>query len=86
MEINGFDITPQNGDAGINIPISISVTSDNEDLDRSIKIVATCGDKEALLSLTQLGKREEYITTENATYLTSDGEIYGVIKEEYYES
>lgn len=84
MEINGFDISPQSGDAGTNIPISISVISDNEGLDKIVEVVATCGNSEALLTLTQLGMREEYITTENATYLTSDGEIYGVIKEEYY--
>lgn len=86
MEINGFDITPQSGDAGTNIPISISVTSDNEGLDKTVEVVATCGNSEALLTLTQSGIREEYITTENEIYLTSDGEIYGVIKEEYYES
>lgn len=86
MIINGFDITPQSGDAGTNIPISISVTSDNEGLDKTVEVVAICGNNEALLTLTQLGIREEYITTENATYLTSDEEIYGVIKEEYYGS
>lgn len=81
MEINGFNITPQNGDAGTNIPISISVTSDNEGLDRTVNVTATCGDKEAILALTHLGKREEYITSDGNVYYTSDGEIYGVLKE-----
>lgn len=81
MEINGFDITPQNGNAGTDIPISISVTSDNEGLDRIVNVSAICGDKEAILSLTHLGKREEYITSDGNVYYTSDNEIYGVLKE-----
>lgn len=81
MEINGFNIEPQNGSAGTDIPISISISAINEGLDKSIDINAVCGDKASALKIIHEGLREKYITTDAEVYMTSDGEIYGCLKQ-----
>lgn len=80
MQINTFNIEPQSGSAGTDIPISISITAINEELDTSIELDAVCGDKTSSLVLKHEGMREEYITEDGEVYETADGEIYGVLK------
>lgn len=79
MEIHGFNITPQNGDAGTDIPISISVTSDNEGLDVAVDVVATCGDKTAILTLEHIGKREIFLA-DDEVFTLADGGTFNVLK------
>lgn len=81
MEIHGFNITPQNGDAGTDIPISISVTSDNEGLDVVVDVVATCGDKTAILTLEHKGKREIFLS-DDGIFTLADGGTFNVLKNE----
>lgn len=81
MEIHGFNITPQNGDAGTDIPISISVTSDNEGLDVAVDVVATCGDKTAILTLEHKGKREIFLS-DDEIFTLADGGTFNVLKNE----
>lgn len=81
MEINGFNITPQSGSAGADIPISISIAAINEGLDKSIEIEGVCGDKQAPLALVHEGMREKYITTDGEVFMTLDEEIYGCLKQ-----
>lgn len=80
MEINGFKIEPQHGKAGVDIPINISVTAANEELDKIIEVDGVCGDEQSTLVLVHKGMREEYITADDEVYMTVDDEIYGVIK------
>ena len=44
MNFNGFEITPQSGEAGAN-KISISVPAVNESIDKVVEIDAINGDK-----------------------------------------
>lgn len=80
MEINGFNITPQSGEAGADIPISISIAAVNEGLDRSIEINGVCGNDMDTLTLIHEGMREKYITADGEVYMTADNEIYGCLK------
>lgn len=80
MEINGFNIAPQSGNAGADIPISISITTINEELDKKINLDAVCGDKTDTLIVIHEGMREEYITADDEVYMTADNEIYGCLK------
>ena len=81
MEINGFNIEPQNGSAGTDIPISTGISAINEGLDRSIEVNAICGNKSSALRITHEGMREKYITTDGEVYMTADNEIYGCLKQ-----
>ena len=80
MEVNGFNIDPQSGNAGVDIPINISISAVNEGLDKTIEFNAVCGDKISSLSITHEGMREEYITEDGYVYKTADNQIYGVLK------
>lgn len=80
MEIHGFNITPQNGDAGTDIPISISVTSDNEGLDIVVDVVATCGDKTDTLTLTHEGKRQPIGLASGGIFRVANGGRFGVLR------
>ena len=79
MNINGFDITPQSGDAGANV-ISISVPAVNESLDKVVEIDAICGDKEARLTLIHEGMREVFRVKEGVFRL-ADGGTFNVLKD-----
>ena len=79
MIVNGFDINPQNGEAGT-YEIGISPTAINEGIDKEIKVDAICGDKADTLTLIHEGMREAYITADGEVYMTADDEIYGVLK------
>lgn len=78
MNINGFDITPQSGDAGANA-VSISVPAVNESLDKVVKIDAICGDKDARLTLIHEGMREVFRVQEGDFRLV-DGGTFNVLK------
>lgn len=80
MEIHGFNITPQNGSAGTDIPISISVTSDNEGLDVVVDVIATCGDKADTLTLTHKGKRQPIGLASGGIFRVANGGRFGVLK------
>ena len=47
MIVNGFDINPQNGEAGT-YEIGISPTAINEGIDKEIQVDAICGIKRIL--------------------------------------
>ena len=63
MEINGFTIEPQSGNAGT-YSISISVSAINEGLDKTIMVSGVCGDKTAPLTINYEGMRELFICTD----------------------
>lgn len=78
MEVNGFNLTPQSGDAGVN-PIDISVTAVNESIDKVVEIDAVCGDKGSRLTLIHEGMREVFRVTEG-DFRLSDGGTFNVLK------
>lgn len=51
MEVNGFIITPQNGEAGADMPIGISVSAVNEGIDKVVELNAICGNASDSLTL-----------------------------------
>lgn len=79
MNFNGFEITPQSGEAGAN-NISISVPAVNESIDKVIEIDGVCGDKTSRLTLVHEGLRQRYISADGKVLCTSDGGRYGVLK------
>lgn len=83
MEVNGFNINPQSGEAGAN-EISISVSAVNEGIDKTIEINAVNGDKIAKMTLVQEGLREEFVTADGKVFMTADGEVFGVLKHVEY--
>lgn len=78
MEVNGFIISPQSGEAGAN-NISISVAAVNESLDKVVEIDAVCGDKEARLTLIHEGMREVFRVKEG-DFRLADGGTFNVLK------
>lgn len=78
MEVNGFIISPQSGEAGAN-NISISVAAVNESLDKVVEIDAVCGDKEARLTLIHEGMREVFRVKEG-DFRLSNGGTFNVLK------
>lgn len=78
MEVNGFIISPQSGEAGAN-NISISVAAVNESLDKVVEIDAVCGDKEARLTLIHEGMREIFRVKEG-DFRLADGGTFNVLK------
>ena len=79
MEVNGFNINPQSGNAGAN-EISISVSAVNEGIDKVVEINAINGDKTAKMTLIHEGLREEFVTSDGEVFMTADGEVFGVLK------
>lgn len=79
MNFNGFEITPQSGEAGAN-KISISVPAVNESIDKVVEIDAINGDKSSRLTLIHEGLRQRYISADGKVLCTSDGGRYGVLK------
>lgn len=82
LEITGFNITPQHGSAGIDMPISISPTYDNEGLDRTVEVIATCGDQTDILTLIHIGKREIFIPSDGV-FILKDDSTFDVLKQIY---
>jgi hypothetical protein len=78
MEVNGFIIEPQNGEAGAN-EISISVAAVNEGIDKTVEVDAISGDKSARLTLIHEGLRQRFITADGE-FILADGGTYNVLK------
>lgn len=79
MIINGFDINPQNGEAGT-YEIGISPTSINEGMDREIQVDAICGDETATLTLVHEGMRQPFGLSDGGVYRVKGGGRYLVLK------
>lgn len=78
MNFNGFEITPQSGDAGAN-EISISVAAVNESIDKVVEIDAISGDKSARLTLIHEGMREVF-SCSDGEFSLADGGTFNVLK------
>ena len=78
MDVNGFIINPQSGEAGAN-NISISIAAVNESIDKVVEIDAVCGDKEARLTLIHEGMREVFRVKEG-DFRLADGGTFNVLK------
>ena len=78
MEVNGFIISPQSGEAGTNA-ISVSIAAANESLDKTVEIDAVCGDKETRLTLIHEGMREIFRVKEG-DFRLADGGTFNVLK------
>lgn len=79
MNINGFEINPQSGNAGEN-KINIGITSINEGIDKSINIIGVCGDKSAPLHLTHEGLRQPIGLSGGGIFRLANGGRFGVLK------
>lgn len=80
MEVNGIIINPQSGEAGTDIPISISVAAVNEGIDKVVEIDAICGDKSDSLTIVHEGLREVF-TGYDEIFITADGGTFNSIKD-----
>lgn len=80
MEVNGFNINPQSGNAGAN-EISISVSAVNEGIDKVVEINAVNGDKTAKMTLIHEGLREVFEPSDGGFFL-ADGGTFNVLKNE----
>lgn len=78
MEVNGFNINPQSGEAGAN-EISISIAAVNEGLDRTVEINAVNGDKTAKMTLIHEGMREVFEPSDGV-FVLADGGTFNVLK------
>lgn len=78
MKVNGFDITPQSGDAGAN-EISISIAAVNEGIDKVVVVDGVCGDKSASLRLIHEGMREVFNASDGGFILADEG-TFNVLK------
>lgn len=79
MNFNGFEITPQSGDAGAN-EISISVAAVNESIDKVVEIDAISGDKSARLTLIHEGMRQPFGLSGGGVFRVKGGGRFGVLK------
>lgn len=78
--MKGFNIDPQQGQAGVKLPVKISVDQFNDDLDKVVKVQAFAGNRLAVLNVIHEGTREVYITADGRDYVAAGGEIYGCLK------
>lgn len=78
MEVNGFNINPQSGNAGAN-EISISVSAVNEGIDKVVEINAVNGDKTAKMTLIHEGLREVFEPSDGL-FVLADGGTFNVLK------
>lgn len=78
MEINGFNIEPIEGEAGVH-DVSFSPTSVNESLDKTVEIDAVVGDKTARVTLLHEGLREVFMAS-NGDFILADGGTFNVLK------
>lgn len=78
MEVNGFNINPQSGEAGAN-EISISIAAVNEGIDKAVEINAVSGDKTAKMTLIHEGMREVFEPSDG-DFMLADGGTFNVLK------
>ena len=79
MIVNGFDINPQNGEAGT-YEIGISPTSINEGIDKEVQVDAICGDKADTLTLIHEGMRQPFGLKGGGVFRIKNGGRFGVLK------
>jgi hypothetical protein len=79
MEVDGFNINPQSGNAGAN-EISISVSAVNEGIDKVVEINAVNGDKTDKMTLIHEGMREVFEPSDGE-FVLADGGTFNVLKE-----
>lgn len=79
MIVNGFDINPQNGEAGT-YEIGISPTAINEGIDKEIKVDAICGDKTDTLTLVHEGMRQPFGLKGGGVFRLANSGRFGVLK------
>lgn len=79
MEINGFIIDPQNGNAGIH-EVGVSITSVNEGIDKEILIDGVCGDKSDTLTIRHEGLRQQFRFNDGRVLRMSNGGRFAVLK------
>lgn len=79
MNINGFEINPQSGNAGDN-EVSIGITSINEGIDKFVNIKGVCGDKSAPLHLVHEGMRQPFGLSSGGVFRIAGGGRFGVLK------
>lgn len=80
MEVNGIIVNPQSGEAGTDIPISISVAAINEGIDKVVEIDAVCGDKIDTLTIIHEGLREPFGLKSGGVFRLKNGGRFGVLK------
>lgn len=78
MEFNGFNIEPQSGSAGTDMPISISIAAVNEGIDKIVEINAVNGDKTDKLTLFHEGMREVFAP--KGGFILKGGGTFNVLK------
>ena len=79
MNFNGFDINPQNGEAGT-YETGICPTAINEGIDKEIQVDAICGDKADTLTLIHEGLRQPYGLKGGGVFRVKGGGRFGVLK------
>lgn len=79
MIVNGFDINPQNGEAGT-YEIGISPTAINEGIDKEIQVDAICGDKADTLTLIHEGMRQPFGLKGGGVFRVKGSGRFGVLK------
>lgn len=79
MDVNGFIINPQSGNAGVH-DIDFSVAAVNEGIDKDIIVEGVCGDKSALLHLIHEGLRQPFGLSGGGVFRIKNGGRYGVLK------
>lgn len=72
----GFNIIPHDGHAGVDIPISINITSINEGLDLVVDVYAICEDKTAILTLNHIGMWEVFAPSDGSFILNGGGTFH----------
>ena len=77
---DNIEIIPKQGDAGIDIPITIRVNKINDSIDKTINVTAISKDRTASFVVIQSGSREKFLTADEQSLITSDEEIFGVLK------
>ena len=78
MNFNGFEISPQSGEAGAT-EISIGLTAINESLDKVVEIDGVCGNTSARLTLIHEGLREVF-NCSDGPFRLSNGSTFNVLK------
>ena len=80
-ELDGYDVYPQSGNAGDNIPVNISISAVNEGIDKTTQLHAVCRDKQSALTLIHQGARQRFITSDGMVFCASDGSRFLVLKQ-----
>lgn len=78
MEVNGIVITPQSGKAGVH-SVSVGIAAINDDVDKTVRIDAVCGNKSAQLTIVHEGMRELLEASDGQLY-ASDGAALKALK------